>query len=350
MPIPSDLVHETSTTTGTGNFTLTNVNGKRSFNTAFGTGGTDLFDYYISNQGAAEWERGTGHLSASTTLVRDTVIASSNSNSAVSFSSGTKDVTNDVPAAFQGGGGFCGGRLTYVSTTSISFARYSGFYIFVNGRFEFIPAAGITMSNSGLTAATLYYVYAYMSSGTLTLEGSTTASATDSTYGHKIKSGDATRTLVGMVYMDSGSPGTFANTSLKRYTASYYNRLAVSGEGTSVDTASTTSATHVAINSTNKVEFVCWNDEEVWHGSSATLSASFGVSAMYLAVGIDGTADASTEQFLDDDANGIETPFATFVSVGLSTGYHYSQAFFRSGTGGSQVNAVTVNNIVQLRL
>ena len=101
MPTPSDLVHETSATTGTGNFTLANANGKRSFNTAFGTGGSNVFDYYISNRDAAEWERGTGSLSAATTLVRDTVIASSNANAAVNFSSGTKDVINDIPAANQ---------------------------------------------------------------------------------------------------------------------------------------------------------------------------------------------------------------------------------------------------------
>lgn len=101
MPAPSDLVHETSSSTGTGNFTLANVNGKRSFNTAFGTGGTDLFDYFIMNRDAAEWERGTGHLSAASTLVRDTVLASSNAGAAVNFSAGTKDVVNDIPAAKQ---------------------------------------------------------------------------------------------------------------------------------------------------------------------------------------------------------------------------------------------------------
>lgn len=101
MPAPSDLVHETSTTTGTGNLTLSNANGKRSFNTAFGTGGSNVFDYYISNRDAAEWERGTGSLLAASTLVRDTVIASSNANAAVNFSAGTKDVTNDVPAGNQ---------------------------------------------------------------------------------------------------------------------------------------------------------------------------------------------------------------------------------------------------------
>lgn len=100
MPAPSDLVYQTSTSSGTGNLTLTTVNGKRSFNTAFGNGATtNVFDYFISSQGAAEWERGTGHMSTSTTLVRDTVIASSNANAAVNFTAGnTLDVTNDIPA------------------------------------------------------------------------------------------------------------------------------------------------------------------------------------------------------------------------------------------------------------
>src|SRR5262245_20901970 len=101
MPAPSDLVHEITTSTGTGNLTLANVNGKRSFNTAFGTGGTNVFDYFISHQSAAEWERGTGHLSAASTFVRDTVIASSNSNAAVNFSAGNKDISNDLPAGKQ---------------------------------------------------------------------------------------------------------------------------------------------------------------------------------------------------------------------------------------------------------
>lgn len=98
----SSLVHETTTTTGTGTLTLTNASGKRSFNTAFGTGGTDAFYYFISHQSAAEYEWGTGHLSASTTLVRDTIIGSSNANAAVSFAAGTKDVTCDIPAVNQG--------------------------------------------------------------------------------------------------------------------------------------------------------------------------------------------------------------------------------------------------------
>ena len=102
MPAPANLVHQTSTTTGTGNFTLSTVNGKQSFDTAFGHAATtNVFDYFISNQAAAEWERGTGHMSDATTLVRDTVLEGTNGTSPVSFSAGLKDICNDIPAAKQ---------------------------------------------------------------------------------------------------------------------------------------------------------------------------------------------------------------------------------------------------------
>ena len=104
MPAPANLIHETSSSTGTGNFTLAAVNGKVRFSDAtygFGTGGSDTFYYFISSRDAAEWEHGTGHMSDANTLVRDTVAGSSNSNAAVSFSAGTKDVVNDIPAANQ---------------------------------------------------------------------------------------------------------------------------------------------------------------------------------------------------------------------------------------------------------
>lgn len=87
-------VKDTTTTTGTGNITLSGTapTGYQTFNAAFGT---DVrFFYVIAAQSGAEWEEGQGYLSASTTLVRETVLYSSNSNAAVNFSAGTKDVFN----------------------------------------------------------------------------------------------------------------------------------------------------------------------------------------------------------------------------------------------------------------
>jgi hypothetical protein len=95
----SNLVHQTSTTTGTGNFTLATVSGKQTFDQAYGHGATtDVFEYFIASQSNAEWEHGTGHMSSSTVLVRDTVWDSSNAGSLVSFSAATMDVTSAIGA------------------------------------------------------------------------------------------------------------------------------------------------------------------------------------------------------------------------------------------------------------
>jgi hypothetical protein len=103
VPTPQDLIHVISTTTGTGDMTVSAVIRNFSDSDAFGTGTTtDVFDYFGWNDDVAgEWERGTGHMSAAGTLVRDTVKASSNAGAAVDWSAGTKHFANDVPAAKQ---------------------------------------------------------------------------------------------------------------------------------------------------------------------------------------------------------------------------------------------------------
>jgi len=94
----NDRVKETSTTTGTGDFTLAGAaTGFETFNAGIGTSNTTY--YTIFNQGTNEFEVGLGTLSASTTLQRDTVLSSSNSDSKVDFSSGTKDVFCTMPAS-----------------------------------------------------------------------------------------------------------------------------------------------------------------------------------------------------------------------------------------------------------
>lgn len=98
-----NLVRQFTTGTGIGNLTLTTVaGGYQTFNGAFGNGAsTNVFYYFIFHQTATEWEIGTGHMSDATTLVRDTVLKSSNSNAAVSFSAGTKNVDCDIPSVTQ---------------------------------------------------------------------------------------------------------------------------------------------------------------------------------------------------------------------------------------------------------
>jgi hypothetical protein len=95
--VVKDRVKETTTTTGTGTVTLAGAStGYQSFS-AIGNGNTTY--YTISNPGTTEWEVGIGtYTSSGTTLSRDTVLASSNSGSLVTFSAGTKDVFVVYPA------------------------------------------------------------------------------------------------------------------------------------------------------------------------------------------------------------------------------------------------------------
>lgn len=95
--VVADRVKETSTTTGTGDFTLGGAeDGFQAFSAAIGTSNSTF--YCISLQGGTEYEVGVGTLTGSTTFQRDAVITSSNSNNLVNFSAGTKDVFCTQPA------------------------------------------------------------------------------------------------------------------------------------------------------------------------------------------------------------------------------------------------------------
>ena len=90
--ITADRVKDTSTTTGTGNITVSGSAsfGYRTFSAVLSAG--DTFYYCIQGQGTSEWEVGLGTYSSANVFARTTVLSSSASGSAVSFSSGTKNV------------------------------------------------------------------------------------------------------------------------------------------------------------------------------------------------------------------------------------------------------------------
>jgi hypothetical protein len=95
----NDRVKETSTTTGTGTFSLAGAEtGFESFVSGVGNGNVTY--YAISLDGTSEWEVGIGTVTSGTpdTLSRTTIISSSNSDAAVNFSAGTKTVFCTLPA------------------------------------------------------------------------------------------------------------------------------------------------------------------------------------------------------------------------------------------------------------
>jgi len=121
----NDRVKETTTTTGTGTVSLGGaVTGFETF--AAGIGNSNTVYYCIAHQDQAEFEVGLGTLDGdSSDLARTTVISSSNSDSAVNFSSGTKDVFCTLPASkliFEDGSNNVafGGAVTGVTNLTAS--------------------------------------------------------------------------------------------------------------------------------------------------------------------------------------------------------------------------------------
>jgi len=96
----NDRVKETTTTTGTGTINLAGAaTGFETF--VAGIGNSNVTYYCIAGQGTAEFEVGIGTVTDASpdTLSRTTILSSSNSDSAVNFSAGTKDVFCTLPAS-----------------------------------------------------------------------------------------------------------------------------------------------------------------------------------------------------------------------------------------------------------
>jgi len=94
----NNRVRETTSTTGTGAVTLGGaVGGFQSF--AAGIGNSNTTYYAISINSESEWEVGLGTLNSdSSTLTRTTVLESSNSDAAVDFAAGSKEVFCTLPS------------------------------------------------------------------------------------------------------------------------------------------------------------------------------------------------------------------------------------------------------------
>ena len=95
----NDRVKETTTTTGTGTINLAGAaTGFETF--VAGVGNSNVTYYCIAGRGTTEFEVGIGTVTDASpdTLSRTTILSSSNSDSAVDFSAGTKDVFCTLPA------------------------------------------------------------------------------------------------------------------------------------------------------------------------------------------------------------------------------------------------------------
>src|SRR3990167_7248003 len=161
-------------------------------------------------------------------------------------------------------------RLVFETSTKLNLA--SGYVpLKVDGEWERrVVSTVVELLAPAVSSNTLYYIYAYDNSGTTTLEASTTAPATATLHGVRVKSGDESRTLVGMAF--AGTGGAFTNSGNNSLVASWFNRkvrVATSSFSTNRTTASTTP---VELNTEIRCHFAIWDDEVVSVGATLTVA------------------------------------------------------------------------------
>lgn len=260
----------------------------------------------------------------------------------------TVDAFGRVTAVSTGsvaGGAFGQGRLVK-SGSNIVLQPVNGNLLTINGVNQTIPSAGVSLAPTGLTPSTLYYIYAYMVSTTMTLEASATGHSTDTSTGVEIKTGDATRTLVGMVYPITGP--AFADTATQRLVISWHNRRPIYGSGNFTTTRTTTSTSYVELNSEIRVQFLTWASVPV----STAVSGSFFNSTTQTclsSIAIDGT---TAEDVFNSMSGTDAAPIGMTHSNTYSEGFHYATVvgFVSGGTGSWYVLANSAGQRTALKV
>lgn len=172
------------------------------------------------------------------------------------------DGTDLVVGAASSSGASHGACILTLSGGSLVLKPWKGNGLIINGATCTIPSAGVSLAATGLTAGTLYFVYAYMNSGTMTLEASTTTH-TMGADGVEVKSGATNRTLVGMVRPVAGP--AFSATQNCMLVRSWFNRTAAERRPRSLQASeiSRNNDNYAEVGTTTRVEFLVWSDEGV---------------------------------------------------------------------------------------
>jgi len=238
-------------------------------------------------------------------------------------------------------------------STTVQFVPYKGDLIKINGVLYNIPAAGVSatgtnlylegVAGSSLVGSTVYAVYIFNNAGTLTLDFSaTTTHVTSSTPGNvgvEIKTGDDTRSFIGLVYTAASAP-FFYDQIQYRYTRSWFNRVGCA--------YSFYGAVNIGANA-NKAAFivVLFKGESLvsvgtWYGTGSVADNLFlrmydGISGSFAGTGVTTFNTTSAYVGMSVTASGTAT-----TDCAVTATYNaYSQTGNAVGTGtGSMISTV----------
>lgn len=252
------------------------------------------------------------------------------------------------------------GQLSLSSSTALQFLPYKGDIIRIAGVVYQIPAGGATgcgntgvfvngTGSSNLAASTLYYVYLFNNSGTLTCDFSTSGYAVDSTAGNvgtAIETGTSSRSLIGLAATNASSQ--FSDSVTARLTRSWFNRQSTETQQ-SLATTTSISSSSVTEYTGFKTSFVIWAGEIA--ATDCVLSAFSNTqgAAFVTAVSFNGTPESLRVGYNAAAANEFVAVPAASRKKGLPEGLNYSAcgASLNEGNGSLNINSYQITDIHQ---
>jgi hypothetical protein len=331
--VVKDRVQETSTTTGTGTITLAGaVSGFQSFS-AIGNGNTT---YYSITDGT-NWEVGVGtYTSSGTTLSRDTVLESSNSDNLVNFGAGSKFVFCTYPAdksvyadASNKVSGYAIENSTIGATTATT------------GKFTSVTTPSVTATTTDLTLSAISTgaVLASTANGTafsITDSGATAtafvqvASGGSGQNGAYVRSnGSATNPNLYLQTKGTGSVNFYSNSLVSAaqqfsvgHTASAVNYVQVTGSATGVRPSLTVAGSDATIG----LNIAAKGGEIVFLNNGVGTNAQFST-----------TFTAASVNYLTATGSGATGNAPRLYAQGSDT--NISMAFQPKGTGAIDLSA-----------
>lgn len=207
------------------------------------------------------------------------------------------------------------------SGTDLKLLPWDGNSLVINGAARAVPAAGVTLAPTGLTPDTTYFLYASWSGAAIALEASTTAYAVH-TDGTPIKSGDATRALVGQARIITGP--AWVDTDAQRGVRSWANDPGVAGRANLTADRTTTSTSFVALHAEIQVDLLLWANEQLHAACAGEVSCSVETQGPLTGISVDSTTAPEPGVTNSEAAeNARPRPAAvTILKTGLAEGWH----------------------------
>lgn len=258
-------------------------------------------------------------------------------------------------AQLRDGNGFTTGvgnlgqcRLTK-SGANLLLSRFNGVGLTINGVACAIPSGGLTLAATSLTPGTTYYIYA-VATGTAvsSIEASTTGHSTDTASGMEIKTGDASRTLVGMARPITGP--AWQDTAAQRFVLSWFNQQPVQTAAFfSAGRTTASSGVFVELNTEIRNEFLAWGGSRAlpfW--SSGTVSNNTGGASCTSIMALDSTTagvEGMNSAAMPSGINNQALPMSFSTVIAPSEGYHFITLLGAVSTGtGSWAGSAVVGN------